>query len=352
MVPQTNYHRNDHDDVPFNTIWQSVFIATLRHNVEKMWPESRNPEPPRSPIRLASKSKRFGIAELRFGRLAHLDSKNQMQFSLETENETIPSVNPPGEDRPQRNHPTTQILVRIKEWPGNTFRLWLPEHVAPDLWSNYHQEEAAQAFGPNGNNGLIWRTTRNPTVIIEADLKSRNSSILMEVRIKNRGSDDLMNVATMNCVQLSQAPDFACDDLSRLYIRSDDQWRPLSHRKPISDYPTYYRPGYLEEGSVGIWGGKLDHLTEAVRADHPLMVCLSKDGQRSISTAADHYYFLFHNQANKQLLCIHSNPEPRPVLRPGETAIIRQTVYFNNGGLMACVTAHDADRLMIQNRFR
>ena len=266
-----------------------------------------------------------------------------MQFDLDTHNEYIPPVHPPGEDRPPRRHATTQVTIRAKEWPDNLFRLWLPEHVTPELWSNMKVEEALQGFVRTEQGGLVWTYERNRDVIIAAEVIPLTSSVLLEVRVTNRSSADLEGVTTFNCLQLSQAPDFACDDLSRLFVRSERQWQSLSERKPISDYPSYYRAGYLESGGAGIWGGKLDHLTEASRADHPLMVCVGRDGRRSVGTASEGYYMLFHNQANTNLLCIHSSAEPTPVVRPGETATFRQKIYFVEGGLIECVAAFESD---------
>lgn len=266
-----------------------------------------------------------------------------MKFAFQAEDEYVPPVHPPGEDRAPRRHPTTQVIVRVEEWPGNAFRLWLPEHVTPELWSNMKADEAHQDFVRTERGGLAWTYEGNPAAAIEAELVPFESSLVLEVRITNRSEGDLNSVVTMNCLQLSQAPDFACDDLSRLYTRAKGEWLPLSARKPISDYPTYYRAGYLEGGGVGIWGGKLDHLNEPVRADHPLMLCVAKDGKRSVGIASESYYLLFHNQANRNLLCIHSSPEPHPVLEPGRTATFRQKVYFVEGGLMNCIAAFEAD---------
>jgi hypothetical protein len=268
-----------------------------------------------------------------------------MQFAFDTQDEYVPPVHPPGEDRSPRRHATTQVLVRVVEWPGDTFRLWLPEHVVPELWSNMRADQAPQCFASTERGGLFWAYQDNPDARIEAELIPLQDSLLLEVQITNASAGAIEGVQVMNCLQLSQAPDFACDDLSRLYVRSQGQWLSLSERTPKSAYPTYYRAGYLEGGGVGIWGGKLDVLTEPARVDHPLMVCVAKGGQRAVGTASENCYMLFHNQANRNLLCIHSNQEPLPLLMSGETVVFRQKIYFVEGGLMDCVAAFEADPL-------
>jgi hypothetical protein len=263
-----------------------------------------------------------------------------MKIILNTANEYIPAVPPPQDDRPARSNPTTQVMVQVAEWPGNTFRLWLPEHVHTGLWSNSHPDEALQEFVPTSTGGLLWTFERHPSARIEAEVAPAGNGLLLEVRVTNRLRVSLQDVSVGNCCQLSQAPDFTCDDLTRLFIRTGGQWRRLSELRPKSNYPTYYRLGYLERGGAGIWAGKLDALTEEARGDHPLMVCVSKDGRRAVGTASEDYYMLFHNRNNKHLLCIHSSQAPRPTLGPGETVTFRQRLYFADGGLEACIAAY------------
>lgn len=266
-----------------------------------------------------------------------------MKFVFKQERRFIPPVHPPGEDRPPRQHPTTQVTVSPAEWPENLFRLWLPEHVEPGLWSNMKAAEADQRFENAAHGGLQWSYERPGLARINAELVPASGSLLLEVDIVNRSRDFITGVSVMNCLQMSQATAFACDDFGRLFIRSGGSWRSLFELKPRSDYPTYYRQGYLEGGGVGVWGGKLDGLTEPARADHPLMVCVSKEGKRAVGIAADRYYFLFHNRANRNLLCIHSNSEPLPLLEPDQETHFRQKIYFSDGGLDGCIAAYDAD---------
>ena len=263
-----------------------------------------------------------------------------MQFVFDTCYETIPSVPPPGE--PVRKNPTTQIIVLVVEWPSNTFRLWLPECVS-ELWDNETPDLAYQDFMHTVRNGLLWTFEGDPNACIEAEVIPLERSLLLEVRVTNLSKRNLNNLAVMNCLQLAAAPDFACNDFSRIYIRSDGQWQPLSTLNPTCDFPFYYRAGFLKNGGVGWAGGRLAHCNQVAEVDHSLIVCVSKDGDHSVGTASENYQFLFHNRANEDLLCIHSQQAPVPVLGSGETAIFRQNVFFVEGGLTDCVAAFEAD---------
>ena len=44
-----------------------------------------------------------------------------------------------------RSNPTTQIAISVKEWPGQTFLLWMPEDVRP-LWNQWTPAVAPQNF--------------------------------------------------------------------------------------------------------------------------------------------------------------------------------------------------------------
>jgi hypothetical protein len=251
----------------------------------------------------------------------------------------VPGAPPPG--FPAREYPTTQIVIRLAEWPGNAFRLWLPESVG-ELWANTSPAAAHQIFTRTERQGLFW-SREQQSARIQAELRPLSRSLLLVVRVTNGSSDNLSKVDAMNCLQFSAAPDFDCDDFSRIHIRSQGQWQPLAALKPTCADPYFYRSGFFREGGVGWRGGRLSYADQAAEADHPLIVYVSKDGRRCVGTASERYQFLFHNQGNEHLRCIHSQQEPVATLRPNETAVFRQKVYFVEGGLAECVKDFEAD---------
>lgn len=246
-----------------------------------------------------------------------------------------------------RKKPTTQVAVHIDRWPGQVPLLWLPESVADavsDLWDQWDPAvDPHQDFISSAGGGLSWRFAKNTKANITSRLVPRRNSLLLEVRVKNTSKSDLKEVSIQNCIVLSRAPDFACDDFSRLYIRTNGEWRTLKALGVTDDVPMFYRPGFLESGRSDAWHGHFARHNQKVRADHALMMCTSKQGERTIGTASDHFQCVFHNHGIKYLLCIHSQQEPVSVLRPGEGFTFRQVVYFVEGGIQDCILRFEDD---------
>lgn len=264
-----------------------------------------------------------------------------MQFVIDAQDDFIPSVPPPG-GSPARQGPTTQVTVRLVEWPGDIFRVWLPESVG-DIWNNHTPELAHQDFIRTAMSGLVWRWHGHPSANLETEVTPQGNTLLLESRVTNRSLSPLENVRASHCLQFFQAPQFACGDFSRIYIRSGGRWQTLAALRPKTDYPHFYRAGLREVGKLEEWETRLAHLHESIAADHPLIACVSDDGARAVGTASENYRFLFHNRANAHLWCIHSQQSPAPALAPHETAYFRQTVYFSDEGLEGCVAAFEAD---------
>lgn len=235
-----------------------------------------------------------------------------------------------------RDNPTTQVAIHIDQWPGQVPLLWLPESVN-DLWVQWDPTVAHQDFVNSASGGLYWKFAKNPKATISSSLVPRRNSLLLEVRVKNTSRSDLREVSAQNCIILSRAPDFASDDFSRLYIRTNGEWRSLKSLGVTDDLPMFYRPGFLESGQIDSWGGRFAAHNQKVRADQALMMCISKQGDRTIGTASDHYQCVFHNHGIRYLLCIHSQQAPLSILRVGEEVSFRQVIYLVEGGIQECV---------------
>ena len=232
-------------------------------------------------------------------------------------------------------------MATLGEWPDNVFRIWMPENLQP-LWDNWEADAAHQNFVRTKTSGLRWSYQQRPEATVEAEVTPNHQTLLLKCRVTNRSSSNLLDVRTTHCIQLSLAPDFACGDFSRLFIRTGGQWRSLGSLSPHSDYPHYFRTDRRSGGQVGM-RGDMSRLYEDAKADYPLMVCVSKDGCRSIGTASDDFRYLFHNRANEHLWCIHSQQMPIAALAPGNTVEFRQRVYFANRGLDKCIAAYEAN---------
>ena len=236
-----------------------------------------------------------------------------------------------------RKNPTTQIAIAVQEWPGNTFLLWLPESVAPLLWNQWIPEVAHQDFSDNGKGGLRWSYTKKDVAHMTAELQPQDRSLACIVQVTNLSDTVLDDVSAQNCFHLSLAPDFACDDFSRIFIRTGGHWKSLKELQPDCALPMYYRPGFLKSGKTDSWGGIFREYNQSPRADHPLMMCLDTDGKRTVATASADYQCVFHNQGSEYLRCIHSQQSPVAALAPGETATFRQWIFFVEGGIQECL---------------
>jgi hypothetical protein len=259
-------------------------------------------------------------------------SPDSFQFSFQP----YDAVTIRGED-----NPTTQVAISIEQWPGNTFVLWLPEAVG-DLWQQWDAAVALQKFVHTEKGGLLWIYKDNPAGIIRTELVPYHNSLLLENRILNRGQEDLELLYAQNCIHFSRAPEFICEDFSRIYIRTKGVWHSLASLDPTSSFPRYYREDYPARERTDPTAHIFTDVRQEATVDHPLMVLLSKDGTRSIGIASEDYEFLFHNQM-EYLRCIHSESGSPPPLPPGETALFRQKVYFVEGGLTDCVAAFEND---------
>jgi hypothetical protein len=240
-----------------------------------------------------------------------------------------------------RKNPTTQVAIRVAEWPGQTFLLWLPE-VVGDLWVQWDPAVAHQDFVSTPRGGLRWETD-TPKAHIVSQLTPRASSLLLETRVKNLTSGILEEVRAQNCLHLSAAPDFACRDFSSIYIRTGGTWRSLADLGTSDSLPMFYRPGFLESGRRDSWGGLFRSHNQNAKADHPLMIAVSPDGKRAIGTASEDYQCVFHNHGLEYLLCIHSQQSPVRVLGTGRDATFRQMLYFVDGTITDVVRSYEAD---------
>ncbi|MBP61790.1 MAG: hypothetical protein CMJ62_09715 [Planctomycetaceae bacterium] len=268
-----------------------------------------------------------------------------LNFHFEAVYEEIPAK--PPDDRWTRRGKTTQVMIRISEWPDNHFRLWLPEKVG-SFWDNWNPDVARQNFQASENNGLTWAFHQPDLARVEVELTPLDNTVLLETRVLNISSGDLKDVTAANCLQFGLALDFACGDFARIYLRTGNEWSSLAALDPKSDYPHYFRAGRNTAAQLAAAraAGRFKSptgLDEDVEPDHPLLVCVARDGDRSVGTASDDFHCLFHNRANPHLWCMHSHQWPVQVLRPGNTAVFRQKVYFVEGGLSDCVAAYQAD---------
>jgi len=239
------------------------------------------------------------------------------------------------------------VAIRTDKWPGNTFLLWLPEDAHP-VWNQWTEGISPhQDFERTDQGGLAWRF-QTDEALVEAKLTPGETSLLCEVHVKNLSDKSIERVCVQNCFHLSKAPDFACRDGSRIFTRIDGKWHSFSELKPKYKCAHYIREGFA--GASDLWTftdnrppkNVADTIEESL-VDHPLIICLSRDGSRAVATASDDYRRVFYNGSLEYLLCIHSQQAVLPELGPGKDFTFRQKIYFAEGGVQECVRMFEED---------
>ncbi len=271
-----------------------------------------------------------------------------MEVVFEARDGLIPSVSPRG-GMGARRHATTQLLLQVEGWHDNLFRMWAPEHVG-NIWSQMNPATAHQAFETTAD-GVRWGHTApdGASIDVTIDQRSRDAQpsrddavVSIAVRVTNGNSVPLDGVGVANCLQLAMAPDFACGDYSRIFARVRGAWLALAEMELSSDYPHLPAETRRESGGRMVWGGDLSELFEPTSVDHPLMVCVARDGARAVATASAQLDYLFHNRANPHLLCLHSTQQIVDGIQPGGEHTFVQRVYFTEGGIDGAVALFDA----------
>jgi hypothetical protein len=239
-----------------------------------------------------------------------------------------------------RKSPTTQVAIVYAPWPKDEFLLWLPEEAAP-LWNQWTADVAHQDYRADDRGRVVWCFS-NPRGAATATLETiGDSALLCEVTIENRLDQEMKHVVAQNCFHLSNAPDFNCDDFSRIHIRTEGAWRTLAELAPKTGLPMYYWPGFLESGLTDSWNGGFVKQNQPQRADHPLIICTDRTATRAVATVSEDVQCLFHNHDLNYLHCIHSQQRPAPTVAPGGKAVFRQIILFVEGGVEASVAGYE-----------
>ena len=171
------------------------------------------------------------------------------------------------------------------------------------VWNNKTSAVTRQSFARTERRGLSWMFEQEHIAAIAAELiPTSDWTLLLLVRVTNHSASSLSGVDSMNCFQFSAAPDFDCDDFSRIYIRSQGQWQSLAALRPTCGDPYYYRTGYRQAGGAGWMHGMLSYAHQPAEADHPLIVCVS--GMATARWARLQSAFSFFFTAKRMSICI------------------------------------------------
>ena len=194
-----------------------------------------------------------------------------------------------------RKNPTTQIGIRIAEWPGQRFILWLPEWIN-DLWWQWDPPVAHQEFHQNRSRWAALGVHRKSKARITAELIPRKAALLFEVRVKNLTSEDCCTWGyRIACRSRRRRTSPAATSRSSTCVwqGSGDPGRIGHHRSPAH----VLLGGISQSGRIDAWQGKFKSHNQKERVDYPLMIVRSRDGRRAIGTASEDYQCVFHNHS-------------------------------------------------------
>ena len=247
-----------------------------------------------------------------------------------------------------RKNPTTQVHMRIAAWPGQTFLRWFPE-VSENVWAQRDADVAKQDFTISDAGALVWSRRFEGKASVLATMTPRDDSVALEIRVTAAPDHDIRLASPANCLHFSAAPEFACNDFSRIHVRVKKQWRSFLDLRTAPGAPqnqspasVIYREGFLESKRPNFWKGHVENCTMPDRVDHPLILCRSRSGNRAVATASEDYQGLFYNQSLPYLLCIHSAQAGVAIPR-GTEAVFREIIWFVDGGIKAAVAAYNRD---------
>ena len=140
-----------------------------------------------------------------------------------------------------RNNPTTQVHMRVVEWPGQTFLLWFPEMIE-NVWAQWDAEVAKQDFRVSEEGALVWSRQFQSKASVVATMTPRIDAILLEIRVKAGPNHEIKVASPANCLHVSAAPDFACNDYSRIFVRVKKKWRSFLDLRTAPGAPKLQSP--------------------------------------------------------------------------------------------------------------
>jgi hypothetical protein len=240
-----------------------------------------------------------------------------------------------------RPRPCTSVTIAVDGWPGNEFRLWLPETIYHDgkiVWCNWIGD-ARQDF-ERISDGLRWTKQFGDFRIastIEPD--AANSCLWYRNAFTNTSDKTLKNLTTQNCFHMVDAPQFISIRAERIWAQVDGAWMATDklprHQSPDPRRIILARKGSRPERKV-VPNKDFPIAELEEEATHPLILVESFGGVGSVGIAARSFKSVFNNN-DCVLRCLHSEPTPIAELKPGETRDQQAAIVFQKGGRDALI---------------
>lgn len=261
----------------------------------------------------------------------------KMTFKIGVENRKYDQHRPDG---------VTVVTIKVAQWPGNEFGLWLPEDIMmgekfvwtdwqdPDVWPNWKPGDAYQDFTQRPDGSLVWKKTFKD-IDFRSELRpdEKNSCIWYKHTFTNISDKPLYDLNAISCFHLVNAPQFISIDGSRYWADLDGKWT-TTDTVPRCESPDPRRIGFKKQGlrqeRTVVPNFVFPSAVMPQASCHPLFIAESFDAAASVGVADRNYDGLFNNN-DSVLRCLHSHPAPIKVLQPGQTVEREAVIVFCRG---------------------
>ena len=116
------------------------------------------------------------------------------------------------------------LELRVSEFPGQVFRLWMPEMVtSPEHGQIYNQAKVGPQHWQSDATGstLYCQVFKTELLCVGTRVHVRSDHLDLEYEIENVGNSTLLDIKMGTCYQLAAAPDFADQEGDRTYAWAD-----------------------------------------------------------------------------------------------------------------------------------
>jgi len=235
-----------------------------------------------------------------------------------------------------RPHGCTVLAIRLADWPGNEFGLWLPETLVLEkdiAWCNWTGD--TDQDWEERDDAFAWRKRLAFFEIVSTLTPDPAARCLRYVhRFTNTSDHPLAALSSQTCFHLVNAPQFISIGGERIWVCLDGEWN-TSDRVPRSESPDPRRVSFAREGRrrerTVVRNTDFPSALMPEQASHPLVIAENFDGTGSVGIACRNFATLSNNN-DSILRCIHSEPFPIEELAPGESAEQEGVLLFHRGG--------------------
>jgi hypothetical protein len=248
------------------------------------------------------------------------------------------------------------LALTIRDRPGESFRLWLPENIwrdlpgLPDLPRPTPSPLAHRAYAVLRLDLEAWQTTpwertdaggmtravSFPSGKVRATATPVRDELELELDVTNGSARTWTDCWAEVCLRLATSPAFADTARQRTLGRIDGQWATLETTplcEPHPDWNTYLGTPPVEfvKRCMRDWWCR----DFPVQLDHPIIAVHDRDDSAVVGigfeTPAE-----YCNNLEPDFACIHSDPLLGEI-RPGGTAKTRGKIVYAEGSKTAFV---------------